>query len=229
MSTFNEDWIENDYNPFILFNDKGKIVSLNTEAQYLLGAIDVKTIYELTLSYSNSTFGFKTTFMDLEFGRFKFFGIMIGYENEEEIGIRLYQIPTFKFDEPKPDGDLVNIYTLIDLCISTNSIGSDIEYKKQLDPTIPDVRVNADSFIKLLNKIFVSMSQSEEILTRLYFRVGEHVKFNDRKYSLFSIEISAEEFNEKHHAEIEFFAQQNALYCEIKKSKITINIPMIID
>ena len=45
MSTFNEDWIENDYNPFILFNANGKIISLNSEAQYLLGAIDIKTIY----------------------------------------------------------------------------------------------------------------------------------------------------------------------------------------
>ncbi len=227
MSTFDEDWIENDYNPFILFNDKGKILSLNTEAQYLLGTIDVKTIYELALSYSNPTFGFKTTFMDLEFGRFKFFGIMIGYENEEEIGIRLYQIPTFKFEEPTADADLINIYTLIDLCISTNSIGSNIEYSKELDPTIPDVRINADSFIKLLNKIYTAMPDNNSVNTKLYFRVGEHVIFNEKKYSLFSIEISAENFNEKSHSEIEFFAQKNAFYCEIKKRQVTINIPMI--
>jgi hypothetical protein len=89
--TFDQQWIEYDFNPFILFSASGKVLSLNTEAQYLLGAAEPSVIYKIAMANANATFGFKTTFMELEFGRFKFFGITIGYEDEEQIGIRLYQ------------------------------------------------------------------------------------------------------------------------------------------
>ncbi|WP_295055857.1 hypothetical protein [Sulfuricurvum sp.] len=226
--TFDQQWIEYDFNPFILFNSNGKIVSLNTEAQYLLGAIEASAIYKIATTYANSSFGFKTTFLELEFGRFKFFGITVGYEDEEQIGIRLYQLPSFQFTAQKPDGQLVNVYTLIDLCISSNSIGSSTKYLKELDPTIPEIRLHTEIFIKLLNKIYISMGNNEKILTRLFFRVGEHIKFEGEKYSLFSIEISAESIIRKYLPEITHLAEENNLFIDQKENKITINVPMIV-
>jgi hypothetical protein len=225
--TFDQQWIEYDFNPFILFNSNGKILSLNTEAQYLLGGAETSHLYKLATTYASSSFGFKTTFLDLEFGRFKFFGITIGYENEDQIGIRLYQLPTFNFSKPKPDGQLVNIYTLIDLCISSNCIGSSTRYLKELDPTLPEIRLNTGLFIKLLNKIYQSFSGNDSITTHLFFRVGEHIKFEDQKYSLFAISISAQQMSRRHVAEITFIAEENHLFVEIKETKMTINIPMI--
>lgn len=226
--TFDQQWIEYDFNPFILFNANGKIVSLNTEAQYLLGATDASAIYKIATTYANSSFGFKTTFLELEFGRFKFFGITVGYENEEQIGIRLYQLPSFQFTKQKPEGQLVNVYTLIDLCISSNSIGSQTKFTKELDPTIPEIRLQTELFIKLLNKIYISMSGNEKIQTRLFFRVGEHIKYEGEKYSLFSIELSAESVNRKYVSEIQQLAEENNLFTDIKEHKITINVPMIV-
>lgn len=226
--TFDQQWIEFDFNPFILFNSAGKIVSLNTEAQYLLGAVDASAIYKIATTYANSSFGFKTTFLELEFGRFKFFGITVGYEDEDEIGIRLYQLPSFQFTKQKPDGQLVNVYTLIDLCISSNSIGSQTKYTKELDPTIPEIRLQTEWFIKLLNKIYISMVGNEKIVTRLFFRVGEHIKFEGEKYSLFSIEVSSETINRKYLSEISHLAEENNLFVDLKEQKITINVPMIV-
>jgi len=226
--TFDQQWIEYDFNPFILFNSGGKIVSLNTEAQYLLGAIEASAIYKIATTYASSSFGFKTTFLELEFGRFKFFGITVGYEDEEQIGIRLYQLPSFQFTKQKPDGQLVNVYTLIDLCISSNSIGSQTRYPKELDPTIPEIRLQTEMFIKLLNKIYLSMSGNEKVLTRLFFRVGEHIKFEGEKYSLFSIELSADSIARKYLPEITHLAEENNLFIDIKEQKITINVPMIV-
>jgi hypothetical protein len=226
--TFDQQWIEYDFNPFILFNSGGKIVSLNTEAQYLLGAIEASAIYKIATTYANSSFGFKTTFLELEFGRFKFFGITVGYEDEEQIGIRLYQLPSFQFTAQKPDGQLINVYTLIDLCISSNSIGSSTKYLKELDPTIPEIRLQTEIFIKLLNKIYISMSGNEKILTRLFFRVGEHIKFEGEKYSLFSIEISSEKIIRKYLQEITHLSEENNLFVDIKENKIIINVPMIV-
>ncbi|MDD5159963.1 MAG: hypothetical protein PHI47_07935 [Sulfuricurvum sp.] len=226
--TFDQQWIEYDFNPFILFNSGGKIVSLNTEAQYLLGAIEATAIYKIATTYASSSFGFKTTFLELEFGRFKFFGITVGYEDEEQIGIRLYQLPSFQFTAHKPEGQLINVYTLIDLCISSNSIGSQTRYLKELDPTIPEIRLQTELFIKLLNKIYTSMVGNEKILTRLFFRVGEHIKFEGEKYSLFSIEISSDTIIRKYLSEITHLAEENNLFIDLKEQKITINVPMIV-
>lgn len=225
--TFDQQWIEYDFNPFILFSASGKVLSLNTEAQYLLGAADASVIYKIAMANANATFGFKTTFMDLEFGRFKFFGITIGYEDEEQIGIRLYQLPSFQFTKHKPEGSLVNVYTLIDLCISSNSIGSSVKYIKELDPSIPEIRLHAEIFIKLLNKIYHAFSDNETILTRLFFRVGEHIKYEGEKYSLFAIEFSAQNMNRKYTSELIRLAEENNLSCDVRESKVTINIPMI--
>lgn len=226
--TFDQQWIEYDFNPFILFNSTGKIISLNTEAQYLLGAVESSAIYKIATTYASSSFGFKTTFLELEFGRFRFFGITVGYESEEEIGIRLYQLPSFQFTKQKPEGQLINVYTLIDLCISSNSIGSSTKFTKELDPTIPEIRLHTELFIKLLNKIYQAMNGSEKIATRLFFRVGEHIKFEGEKYSLFSIELSAETIARKYLSEITHLSEENNLYVDIKEQKITINVPMII-
>lgn len=226
--TFDQQWIEFDFNPFILFNSNGKIVSLNTEAQYLLGAVEASAVYKIATTYANSSFGFKTTFLELEFGRFKFFGITVGYEDEEQIGIRLYQLPSFQFTKQKPEGQLINVYALIDLCISSNSIGSPTVYTKELDPTIPEIRLQTELFIKLLNKIYLSMAGNDKILTRLFFRVGEHVKYEGEKYSLFSIEIASESIIRKYLSEISHLAEENNLFTDIKEHKITINVPMIV-
>ena len=227
--TFEQQWIEYDYNPFILFDSNAKIISLNNEAQYLLGAVDKNTIFGIATTHANTSFGFKTTFLELTFGRFRFFGITIGYENENEIGIKLYQQPAVAFSAPKPTGDLTNVYTLIDLCISTSSIGNNTNYLKELDPTIPEIRLHPDHFIKLLTKIYQAYKQNDKIKTKLFFRVGEHIKYDDKKYSLFSIEISAENLCEKYRSEIEISAKENGLYAVINEENITINIPMIMD
>jgi hypothetical protein len=225
--TFEQQWIEYDYNPFILFSSSGKVISLNAEAQFLLGSASTSELFELASSYSNITFGFKTTFLELEFGRYKFFGVTVGYENEDEIGIKLYQTPSFKITQQKPTGELTNIYTLVDLCISTNSINSSIKFTKEFDPTIPEIIINSNNFIKTLNKIYACFSDNKEIDTKIYCKVGEHIKFDNKKYSLFSILINAENKNIKKINELKANIQESDFVIDIGE-KISINIPMII-
>jgi hypothetical protein len=227
--TFDQQWIEFDYNPFILFDNNARVVSLNSEAQFLLGSVDAKAIYELATTYASGSFGFNTTFLDLEYGRYHFFGITVGYETEEQIGIRLYQMPSYKFSKPKEQGELVNIYNLVDLCISSNSIGNDIKFIRDFDPTLPELRLQTDPFIKMVNKIIQSMKNNDTIYFKIYFRVGEHVKYEGVKYSLFSLEIKSENMQSRMKSEIESFAKDNNLFVEFKEPKITINIPIVSD
>ena len=64
--TFEQQWLEYDYNPFILFDANGKIISLNAEAQFLLGNASAQELFKLCTSYASVSFGFKTTFLELE-------------------------------------------------------------------------------------------------------------------------------------------------------------------
>lgn len=224
--TFEQQWIEYDYNPFVVFNQNAKVLSLNSEAQFLLGVVTTDELFNLATTYANITFGFKTTFIELEFGRYSFFAITIGYENDNELGIKLYRTPSFKINKPKPSGELINIYTLVDLCISSKSINSKIEFVKDFDPTIPEIIIDSNSFIKVLNKTYECFEQNSKINTKIFYRVGEHIKYEDKKYSIFSIEISAETIDKQKINTLETLTASTSFYIEIKKS-IMINIPMI--
>ena len=223
---FLEKWVEYDYNPIIFFNEKGKIESLNAEAQFLLGQASTSELFELATTYGSETYGFKTTFLNLEFGRFRFFAIAVGYESEKEIGIRLYQLPSLQYTPAKEQGELVNIYSLIDLCISSSSINTKATFKKDIDPTLPDVRLQADQFLKLLNKIYSSAS-GKELVTNLFLRIGEYVKFEDKKHTIFSLVIKAEKFDSISEESIKSLASQISLYAEIKPRQIRIDFALI--
>lgn len=225
--TFEQQWIEFDYNPFILFSSNGKISSLNAEAQFLLGATSANELFELAQTYANVNFGFKTTFLELEYGRYKFFGLTVGYESEDEIGIKLYQAPTLKLNTKKPEGELTNIFTITDLCIATHSINSNIEYTKSYDPAIPDIIVDSSKLIKLLNKIYECFLENREIDTKVFYRVGEHVKFEGKKYSIFSISISSTKINESKTEALRAYAKSSNFYVDTTENTISVNIPMI--
>ena len=226
--TLEQQWLEYDFNPFILFSQEGKVLSLNAEAQFLLGAATPKEIFELATAHAPLSYGFKTTFLEVEFGRHKFFGITVGYIDDDEIGIKLYRFPTLnKNSIQKPQGEPTNIFTVIDLCISSNSIGRSIEFVKDFDPTIPDVVIDSNKLVKVLNLIYKCFLNNERILTRVYYRIGEYIKYDEKKYSLFSIEVSSESMDDLYLHELEEYITSTCFYLDIKPNKLTINLPII--
>ena len=68
--------------------------------------------------------------------------------------------------------------------------------------------------------------KNKKVNTKIYYRVGEHIRFEDKKYSIFSIEVSADEIDMKEVNELEVIASNTNFYLNIN-NKITINIPMI--
>lgn len=225
---FYEKFIEYDYNPFILFDKNGKVIGVNQEAQYLLGSVCANELYQLALSYANSTYGFKTTFVDLEFEKFKFFAVCVGYENDEEIGIRLYRYPEPKIESiEESDTEFVNIYALIDLCISANATKTKIKFIKDIDPTLPEIKMNTQKFIKLLNTIFEKFSVSKNIEIKLFIKIGEYIKISNKKYTLFAISISDENYKKDDLEKLKNLAHSINSYLDFSSKSITINIPMI--
>ncbi len=219
--TFLEAWIEFDYNPFIVFDENGRVKSLNQEAQYLLGEVTPKEIFELAKSYATHSFGFKTTVLDLNYGLYSFYAITVGYQNEDEIGIKLYKRTAKKFSYIQEYGKITNIYSILDLCISAASAGNNTIYKKEFDPTFPEIRIKVEEFTKLLNKIYQSYQNSKTITSKLMLNIGEYIKFNNKKYPIFSLHVSGDLRDKSYESSIKGIAKEaNTLI--IFKDKTTI-------
>ncbi len=218
-----ETWVEHDYNPFIVFDHNGKILSLNQEAQYLLGEIAPKKIFDLAGAYASISYGFKTTILDLAFGSYKFYAITVGYDDESSIGIKLYKNAIRKFANVEEYGQSANIYALLDLCISASSTNNTIKFCKEFDPTLPDIRLNIEDFMKLLTKVYQShLENAHTITTRLSLITGEYIRFNQKKYPIFAISIksnkrdvyyekSIEEMSHKSNCTVHFEADETII------------------
>ena len=223
---FYEAWFENDYNPFIVFTSEGKIKSLNQEAQYLLGEVETKEIFELTKVYASHSYGFRTTALDLSFGSFSFYAITIGYLDENIIGIKLYKTTAKKFTSIEEKGDSVNLYTLLDLCISASSTRSKAKFTKEFDPTFPDIKLQINNFTKLLDKTYQSHILSTNINTKLSLLTGEYIRQNDKKYPIFTITIASDSRDKSFEKEIQSLANESNTIVRFHKNSTIINSTM---
>ncbi|WP_456383252.1 hypothetical protein [Hydrogenimonas sp.] len=225
---FYEKWLEYDYNPWILFDANGKVVTLNQEAQFLLAEATPHEIFELAVSYANQSYGFKTTMMNLEYGKYEFFGIMVGYEDNDAIAIRLYQKPPERIAEPhiRTLGHH-NIYTLIDLAVSTASISRRHGFTTLLDPAFPDIRIDPEVFIQLLSQMFDCFEDTSETKISLSLKTGETIKFEEKRYPIFQLSVQGDYREECPLPRLKELANHMNGYLSRKKSQLILEAPLI--
>ncbi len=221
-----EKWVDVDLNPIITFTSAGRISYSNSEAQFLLSRISQKELFDLTVQYASQTYGINTTYIDLQLKNYIFYAITVMYENEDEIHMKLYKSATVKKDKKLTTSNTnkTNIFTLVDLAISTNKTKSSVNYVKNYDPSIPEFKLNSSAFIKVLNQVFSSFENSITISCSIYLKIGEYIKIEGTKFPLISVEISSEEYNsfdELKSKEFELFI----VVCE--SNKVTIDLPLI--
>ena len=151
--SFFEEWVELDLNPVLSFSSNSKIIYSNSEAQFLLNRIKQKELFDLALTYAPKTFGALTSYIDLTIKNYTFYAITVMYENEDEIHMKLYKSAMVKKESKLNIKNIntTNIFTLVDLAISTSKIKNDISFTKNYDPSIPEFKLDASSFIKTLN------------------------------------------------------------------------------
>lgn len=225
---FLEKWIEYDYNPWILFDSNGRVKTLNQEAQFLLAEVTVKEIFDLAVAYANVSYGFKTTMLDLTYGRYEFFGIMVGYEDNDTIAIRLYQKPPERISDPHlGDMSLHNIYTLIDLAISTSSISRRHGFTTSFDPTFPDMKIHPEEFVKLLTEIFRCFRDSEPVEIKMTLKTGETLKFEKRRYPIFQISVKGDLDESCNISSLSEPAKRLNGYIARKENRILLEAPLI--
>ena len=227
---FYEKWLEYDYNPWVLFDANGRVITLNQEAQFLFSEVTPQEIFELAVSYAKQSYGFKTTMMDLEYGKYEFFGIMVGYEDNDAIAIRLYQKPPERIAEPHIQALAShNIYTLIDLAVSTSSINRRHGFTTLLDPTLPDVKIDPETFVNLLTQMLGCFKDNGDVTLKLSLKTGETLKFEGKRYPIFQITAQGEMDDSVPLASLKQLAQQLNGYLGKKSGAIAFEAPLIID
>lgn len=222
-------WIEHDLDPFVTFNSVGKISYTNNEAQFFLNHAPLKQVFDLALKNAPQNYGIKTTFLDLSFGTYRFYAISVGYDDDEFISIKLHKsIGVKKENLFKNKGEITNIFTLIDIILSTNLTKSKTKYIKNYDPSIPEFRISAKDFLKLLNSVISTLNtfDSVEVIVRL--KVGEYLKINDKKHQLVSVDFNVKGTIEAIDSNLENQASNCGSLLELSSSSIKISLPIIL-
>lgn len=225
---FYENWVELDLNPIISFSSQGKILFSNQEAQFLLSRISQKEIFDLALRYAPNSFGFQTSYIDLPLKNYLFYAITVGYEDEDEIHVKLYK-STFVKRKKKlssKNATLTNIFTLVDLTISTKKTKSDVKFIKNYDPSIPELKLVAPEFLKLLNSVYDSVDNATMVTTSVKLKTGEYIRIDEKKYSLITVEVTSDgdfyKFNNVNQDQ-----DTNSFILTVEEDKILIDLPLL--
>ncbi len=223
-------FIENDSNPFILFTSQGKIKYLNTSAELLMGSCQPKDIFKIALTHAPQTFGSQKTAMNLSFNSFEFYGINVLYDNEEYIGIHLYNKPLAKID----DNSLLEGYssTDINVLLQANIELFNMQYQGEIklltDYDIPQFQIHQNDFSLLLRNIFTQFEESENLEILVKIKLGERVVVKNQRYSIIVIQLKSNKRDESTDREIELLAHKNHINIHFKKQEIILEIPAII-
>jgi nitrogen-specific signal transduction histidine kinase len=226
-----EKWVDIDLNPFLSFDENGKILYSNAEAQYLLNKVRPKVLYDLAIQYAPKSYGVQTTYINLNLGNYLLYALSVGYENDHEICIKLY-----KSSQPKKEkklsnnAQMTNLFSIIDLSISTNKMRSKANFLKYYDPSIPDFKIVINDLIKTLNYVYDICNQCDTISTKVRYKTGEYIKVDNKKRPLICIDITYESSKSiPSLTSIEDFAQNIDALIEIKDNIVSINLPLILE
>ncbi len=226
MSLF-EEWVELDLNPVLTFSSNARILYSNSEAQFLLNRIKSKELFDLALTYAPKTFGALTSYIDLTIKNYTFYAITVMYQNDEEIHMKLYKSAMVKKESKLNIKNInsTNIFTLVDLAISSSKIKSNINFIKNYDPSIPEFKLDASSFIKTLTQVFEAFKETKNVSCSILLKIGEYIRIEGKKYSLISIEIVSVEAADFSNLNIK---DTQSFIVTIEDNKITIDLPLIL-
>ncbi len=223
-------FIENDSNPFILFTNRGKIAYLNISAEVLMGTCSSKEIFDIALAHAPQTFGAKKSVLKLTFNSFEFYGINVLYENEEYIGIHLYNKPLKKPNEKM----VLDGFTLTDInmLLQANIELFNIDYQGKIalltDYDIPKLQLHQNNFSLLLRHLLSAFKESDKLAISLKIKLGERVIIKNKNYSIIVLELKGNLQKEKKKNELRKLADRSAITLQIRDNTIVLEIPAIV-
>jgi len=227
-SNLYEELLEYDLNPFILFKADGKVKSYNKEAEFLLNFVNIKELFDLAVSNASLNFGFNQKYITLQYNKQNYYAILVGYINEDEIALRLYKSISNKIthiDHHKLE--LINIFRLIELSKDSVLMNSSLKVDELYDISIPDIKLNINKFLLLLNDCFSYFMDDEKISLKVQIKLGEYKILNNIKSKILALEFVSDRKVE-HNYNIEDKANKANIDIFFCKNKLTLELPMIL-
>jgi len=223
-------FIEVDNNPFMLFDGLGHIIYLNNAAEMLLCYVSTKELYDLTLTYAPKTFGHKNTIHSLEYESFSFYSLMVGYETDEQIYLRLYNKPLIQTKMSISNDSLIStdINTLLEANITLFQLESNAAISLFVDQELPAFKLDQNHFSKMLRKALSSFVNSPSLNVVLKLIVGEYILIDDKKHQIIELILKAPKRAFDYDEEIDRLANQTHISSSLKSEIIKFQIPLII-
>ncbi len=224
-------FIENDSNPFILFDFGGHIKYLNNSAEILLGYVNPKVLYELATEYAPKSYGHKSILSNLEFDTFSFYSIMVGYEDDETIYIRLYNKPLTKQEKIVSKELMIptDINSLLEANITLFEMqSSNTKLSLFVDQDLPMFKIDQNSFSKVIRKMLSSFKGCENLSIDLKLLFGEYIVLGDTKYQIVELILKSQKRDTSNDEEISQIVNNTYLTCQIKKDAFKLQMPIIV-
>ncbi len=224
-----EAFVEWDNSPFILFNNSGKIIYLNNASEILFGYVSKKELFDIAVSYAPQNFGYKTTSLTLNYDSFLFYAITVGYENEEQISLRLYNTPRIKSTRKIETDKFIttDINILLEANIALFKTKNNNPLKLLTDQDLPSFKIDQNNFSKLLRKTLNAFRASDSIDISLKLLIGQHVIIDDKKEPIIQLAIEANGRYADTDDEIQTLAAQSQIKSLLKERSIKLEIPLI--
>ena len=225
---FYKKFITESINPFILFSNDAKLIDFNYEAEILFNYVKPSILFELALSNSPHNFGFERKYINLKYGKSIFYAIVVGYMDDEYIGIELYKQVNIEKEVAKiHDIELVNIFSLIEISKSTNFNLDITKIEEIYDTSIPEIKVNINDFLLTLNECFLLFKDGEIFKIKVSIKVGEYEIIDGKKHNIINIECKGKE-----NIRVSHQLEKQALISHINifnvNSSINMEFPMIL-
>jgi len=228
MTNLIESAVEFDLNPFMIFNQDAKIVKYNQEAEYLLSYVSAKEIFEFAMSCAPLNYGYKNTYINMEFNRTKYYAIMVGYEDDEYIVVKLYkEVVNSSFSIKENKGSKVCLYTLLELALNNTLDLDSVEIKKDYDPSIPEVFLIVKEFLLLLNTILKEFSDAKEIGIKVAVKVAENIVYNGKRYPVVCISFLSNYVSVKNKNDLGKLAKEANCVAFIDDQKVSIEFALV--
>jgi hypothetical protein len=228
MKEFHEELIEYDLNPFMMFTSDGKLTYYNKEAEFLLSYVSNRQIYELAVANAPISFGFKRTFTSLHYERNVFYAILVGYLDEDKIGIKLYKevCDSIQIERHEKMTE-VNIFTLINLSRSTVLSQSKVSITELYDPSLPDVRLDVEKFLKLMNLILKGYKDANELNIKVFLKIGETIIVKEKKYPICAIKFQSYDTLVQNDTQLYINAKDAGVSLFMEPDFIMVEFPML--
>ena len=226
MENFYEQLLDNDLNPYILFSSAGKLLNFNKEAEYLFNFATPKELFELALQYASQSYGFTSKFVNVKYKKQTYYAVMVGYVNDDELALRLYkEVEQTKSINIDSSYHVSNIYTLITLSKNTSLIQSSLKIKEIFDVSIPELKIDINEFLLVLNHIFSSLKDEEKLTLEVAIKTGEYEIINKKRYHIICVKFKSQKNIDMNNFKL---TKDSLINIYQKDSTIELEIPLII-